>query len=102
MVRHHYFSHVSRNGATLETRLRRAGYLRSARQWWAAEDIGWGRGTPSSPRGIVRLWMHSPPHRAALLDPKMREIGMGVAPGAPSGSNRNAGTYVMDLGRRGR
>jgi uncharacterized protein YkwD len=102
MVRRHYFSHVSLNGTSLEGRLRRAGYLNSVRAWNVSEDIGWGRGDPASPRHMVRNWMHSPPHRLALLDPKMREIGMGVAPGAPSGSNRNAGTYVMDLGLRRR
>jgi uncharacterized protein YkwD len=102
MVRHRYFSHVSLSGATLEKRLRRAGYLKAAGVWNVSEDIGWGRGDPASPRRMVRNWMHSPPHRQALLDPKMREIGMGVAPGAPYGSNRNAGTYVMDLGLRRR
>jgi uncharacterized protein YkwD len=103
MVRRHYFSHVSLSGTTLEGRLRLAGYLRrSVRSWTVSEDIGWGRGDLSSPRRMVRTWMHSPPHRLALLDPRMREIGMGVAPGAPSGAHRDAGTYVMDLGLRRR
>jgi uncharacterized protein YkwD len=48
---------------------------------------------------MVRNWMASPPHRAALLDPNMRDIGLGVAAGAPQGPHSNAGTYVMDLGR---
>jgi uncharacterized protein YkwD len=99
MVRRHYFSHVSADGATLERRLRRAGYIGSHRAWSAAEDIGWGRGAPASPRLMVRNWMASPPHRAALLDSKMLDIGIGVVAGAPQGSNSNAGTYVMDLGR---
>jgi uncharacterized protein YkwD len=99
MVKRRYFSHVSADGSTLERRLRRSGYLGSYRAWNVAEDIGWGRGDPASPRLMVRTWMASPPHRAALLDPKMRDIGMGVAAGAPQGSHRNAGTYVMDLGR---
>jgi uncharacterized protein YkwD len=99
MVRHRYFSHVSRNGTTLEGRLRRSGYLRSG-VFNVAEDIGWGMGNPASPRNMVRSWMASPPHRAALLDPKMREIGMGIVAGAPNGARHNAGTYVMDLGRR--
>jgi uncharacterized protein YkwD len=99
MVKRHYFSHVSADGATLERRLRRAGYIGSYRTWSASEDIGWGRGDPGSPSRMVRSWMASSPHRAALLDPKMRDIGIGVAPGAPQGTNGNAGTYVMDLGR---
>jgi uncharacterized protein YkwD len=99
MVRRHYFSHVSADGSSLVRRLQRAGYFRSYRVWSVAEDIGWGRGDPASPRVMVRNWMASPPHRQALLDPQMRDIGMGVVAGAPQGSNRNAGTYVMDLGR---
>lgn len=30
-------------------------------------------------RAAVRWWMHSPPHRANILDPNMRYIGVGVA-----------------------
>ena len=45
--------------------------------------------------------MASPPHRAALLDPRFREIGVGVALGAPRGGiTAPAATYVGELGVR--
>jgi uncharacterized protein YkwD len=28
-------------------------------------------------RGVVRMWMHSPPHRAIVLSPRYRAIGVG-------------------------
>jgi uncharacterized protein YkwD len=42
---------------------------------YAGETLG--RGT-MTPRGLVRLWMNSPPHRAVLLSPKPRRIGVGA------------------------
>jgi uncharacterized protein YkwD len=33
-----------------------------------------GRGLPSR---VIRAWLSSPPHRAALLDPRFRRIGVG-------------------------
>lgn len=44
---------------------------------YAGETLG--RGT-MTPRGLVRLWMNSPPHRAVLLSGKSRRIGVGATP----------------------
>ncbi len=43
---------------------------------YAGETLG--RGT-MRPRKLVRMWMQSPGHRAILLSPKPRRIGVGAA-----------------------
>ncbi len=104
MERRHYFSHVSRNGSTFVERIRRAGYLKRASTWVVGENLAWGAGAHrSTPRGIVAAWMNSPPHKRNILDSRFREIGIGVAEGAP---RRNvfglpAATYATSFGTRG-
>ena len=65
-------SHVSSDGGTLKTRLRKAGYKYRA----AAENTGRGFGTAER---AVTWWMNSPKHRINILYPEMREIGIGIA-----------------------
>jgi uncharacterized protein YkwD len=45
------------------------------------ENIAWGSGTYARVRTIIRLWMASPEHRANLLRPGYRRIGIGAAAG---------------------
>jgi uncharacterized protein YkwD len=97
MVRRHYFSHVSLSGSTFLQRIKRTGYLRRARSWSAGENIAWGSGGYATPRSIVRAWMNSPPHRENILNGRFREIGLGVARGAPRGGGA---TYVNEFGYR--
>lgn len=97
MVRRHYFSHVSLSGASFLQRIKRAGYLKRARSWSAGENIAWGSGGLATPRSIVRAWMNSPGHRANILNGRFREIGLGVARGAPRGGGA---TYVNEFGYR--
>ena len=102
MAVHNYFSHNSRSGASFVTRIRRAGYLRSARRWSVGENIAWGAGSRATPRSIMRSWMRSPGHRANLLARHYREVGIGIAPGAPVRSSfSSAATYATDFGVRG-
>ena len=42
--------------------------------------------------------MNSPGHRAIILPAAFREVGVGIAGGAPQGGN--GATYVLDVGRR--
>jgi uncharacterized protein YkwD len=44
---------------------------------YAGETLGRGSMTP---RKLVRMWMHSPGHRAVLLSSKSRRIGIGATP----------------------
>jgi uncharacterized protein YkwD len=83
MVRRNYFSHDSLSGHSFVDRIRRTGYLRSARSWSVGENLAWGSGSRGTPRSILSAWMASPGHRANILTRRFREIGIGVAEGAP-------------------
>ena len=82
--------------APFAARIRKAGY----RGYTLGEDLAWGSGTLGTARAIVAAWMHSPGHRANILNGRFREIGLGVARGAPVGGQDRAGTYVTDFGTR--
>ena len=99
MARGRFFSHNSRGGGSFVDRIRRTGYLARARSWFVGENIAYGSGTQSSPRSIGTAWMNSPPHRANILRPSFREIGIGLASGTPAG--QGGATYTTDFGRRG-
>jgi uncharacterized protein YkwD len=95
MTAHHYFAHGDFVG-----RIRSARYLRGARGWTVGENIAWGSWDYATPKSIVRGWMHSPPHRANILNARFREIGIGVSRGAPVGGQQRAATYGTDFGTR--
>ena len=79
-------SHVGSDGSNLTQRLRRQNYLIRT----AAENTGWGFADADRAMGF---WMKSPGHRANILNPAMKEIGLGLADGSrPS--------WVMVLGAR--
>jgi uncharacterized protein YkwD len=105
MARRNYFSHLGQDGDTLSDRLRQAGYGRPGDGWRAGENLGWGTGDRATPNALVDAWLASPGHRRILLSDAYREIGVGVAGGAPrqTGSGLPGATYAMDLGtiRRG-
>jgi uncharacterized protein YkwD len=43
----------------------------------AGENLAWGTGTAGSAHAIVAAWLASPEHRANLLRPSFRRIGVG-------------------------
>jgi len=101
MARHNYFSHDSPNGGTFVDRIRRVGYLRGAKRWAVGENIAWGSRNRATPRSIIEAWMESSGHRANILSGSYREIGIGVARGAPvAGGAESAATYATDFGMR--
>ena len=100
MVRRNFFSHDSPGGSTPAHRIRRTGYLRGARSWAVGETIAWGTGHLATPTSIVRGWLQSPEHRAILLDGRFRELGIGIAIGAPNEGGHGA-TFTGDFGTRG-
>jgi uncharacterized protein YkwD len=104
MVRQRFFDHTSPGGSTMVSRIRSSRYLRDVGSWSVGENLAWGTGTLATPRATVRAWMHSADHRANLLDPRFRDVGIGVAEGAPEAlePNEAGGTYVTDFGRRAR
>jgi len=100
MVVNDFFSHRSSNGQTLGPRLRRYGYNSSGcLSWRVGENIAWGTGGYRAPEMVVRLWMNSPPHRRAILDPAFWDIGVGRRSGTFRG-RRDAVLTTVDFGRR--
>jgi uncharacterized protein YkwD len=49
------------------------------------ENLAWGTGSRASARSIVRAWLASPGHRANLLRPGFRRIGIGARVGTFQG-----------------
>ena len=101
MVRHTFFAHDSAvDGSSMSSRIRRADYLRGAKGWRIGENLAWGSRDRATPRNIVQAWMKSPPHRANILSHGFREIGIGIAAGAPVKVDGRAATYTTDFGAR--
>jgi uncharacterized protein YkwD len=101
MVRRKFFSHVTPGGSTVHSRVRRTGYLARARSWALGETLAWGEASNATAAALVNALMHSPPHRAIILDRGFREVGVGIAFGVPEpGSHAAGATIALDFGRR--
>ena len=87
MLRRGYFAH----GATTD---RLARYIQGAGV--VGETLAWGSGTYKSPASTVRSWLESPSHRALLLDPHFRYVGVGSR-GGPFQGERWARVYTADF-----
>jgi uncharacterized protein YkwD len=101
MVRRDYFAHDSLGGGTFVDRIRRTGYLRGASRWTLGENLAWGTLSSSAPRAITAMWMNSPGHRANILNRSFRDVGIGLAIGAPGVGGGPAATYATDFGVKG-
>jgi uncharacterized protein YkwD len=104
MVRRSFFDHVTPGGETLTERIREdTRYLTGALSWEIGENLAWGTGRLATPTQIVRGWMRSPGHRRNILHRGFREMGLGVALGAPTSASAASGaaTYANQFGRRG-
>jgi uncharacterized protein YkwD len=67
--------------------------------WHIVEDMYSGSGPPlDTPRAAVAWWMNSPRHRANILDQQATDIGIGIAPGTPTGATGHI--YTVDFGWR--
>jgi uncharacterized protein YkwD len=89
MGRRGYFRHTSYDGTPFWKRVRSFYPSLGYRTWSAGENLLWASAGISARDG-VRLWMHSPGHRANILNPAWREIGISArsfaaAPGAYQG-----------------
>ncbi len=103
MVRERFFDHVSPAGSTLTSRVRGGtSYLRGrVSSWSLGENLAWGSDDFATPSKIVRSWMNSPGHRRNILNRRFRQIGIGVAIGAPDDvRGRPAATYTTNFGSR--
>jgi uncharacterized protein YkwD len=96
MVRRRYFAHDSLSGAEFSDRIHRTGYTRG--RWWRlGENLGWGGGSQATPAAMVAAWMDSPGHRVNVLG-QFREIGVGLALGAPRPDQAQSATYATEFG----
>ena len=100
MVERKYFSHTSPGGVSFVDRIMRQDYVNPGEGWTLGENLAWGSYQLATPKSIVRSWMHSPGHRANILNSKFREIGIGVVTGAPVSGTENAATYSTSFGTR--
>lgn len=94
MRRRGYFEHRSPGGSTPKIRARRAGY----RGALVGETIALSIGSRASAAAVVRSWLRSPGHRDVLLDPRMRDAGVGIAVGVQAGRGAAGTALVLDVG----
>jgi uncharacterized protein YkwD len=85
MLRDDFFGH----GPSIDV----AGGFRSA-----GETLAYHTGWDAQPRRTITRWMNSPGHRAVLLSPSFRWVGMGLARGRLGG--RVATVWVAHVGSR--
>lgn len=81
MAMHHDLSHSSSNGQSFAQRVWLATHARVIGETIAEVT---GRGPA---RTVVRTWLNSPPHRAELLSPSFRLMGVGIV--------RQGGTRIV-------
>ena len=100
MAQNGYFSHSSLGGSAFWSRVE--GKYGGPR-WRVGENLVWASPHLSAPQA-VEMWLNSPPHRANLLAPIWREVGLGAvhsdsAPGVYRGLA--ATILTADFGVRG-
>jgi uncharacterized protein YkwD len=84
-----YFAHNSADGTVFWKRIQHW-YAQGAYGYWSVgENLLWSAPDIGAP-GALQLWMNSPEHRANILDPNWREIGISAqhaaaAPGTYKG-----------------
>jgi uncharacterized protein YkwD len=97
-VRYRFMGHTSPKHGSLTQRYRRSGYHpRSGGRVAFGEILGMGSGRLSTPRRIVRAWMHTTIHRTVILYPRFRSLGVGIARGMPI-NRRRGRNFVITFG----
>lgn len=101
MVTEHFFSHETPDGKTVVDRVQPTGYIpANGNDWVVGENLAWGDGSLSTPQAIVNGWMNSPGHKANILAPDYKDIGLAVAQGSPTTQATGGTTYVNDFGAK--
>ena len=100
MAMRKFFEHRTPDGVQADARIVRQGYPPIL----VGENLAWGETVKSTPAVIVSMWMKSPGHRANVLDPGYREIGIGLAYEAPEAQPvpKAAAIYTTTFGAGGR
>jgi uncharacterized protein YkwD len=74
MMQHQYFAHGAVRGRVL---------AQGARGPVFGEDLAWGTGVTA--QRVVDQWLASPHHRAVMLRPGFRRVGLGISFGTFAG-----------------
>jgi uncharacterized protein YkwD len=104
MLHKGYFAHNSSNGDPFWKRIRSFYSMTGYGFWSVGENLLWTSGPATAGRSM-KAWMRSPEHRANILDPSWRQIGIATvseahAPGAFA--HRGVTVITTDFGvRRG-
>lgn len=94
MIAHQMLSHTGSDGSSVFQRVTRTGYRWRA----AAEALTFGASRRSMPYRLVAAMMHSREHRSILLARTYRDLGVGLALGAPTrGAAAAASTLTLDF-----
>jgi uncharacterized protein YkwD len=72
--------------------------MRSGGRWTVGENLAWGTADLSTARGLLNAWMNSPGHRANILKPAYREIGVAIAMGTPKSRDAPGATVATTFG----
>src|SRR5688500_15864785 len=83
MVRHGYLAHEAEGRPSLAGRVRLGGYFDGAATALFSENIGVAAIGGATARVLLDAWMLSPDHRANVLHPMFRDLGIGTAFAAP-------------------
>ena len=70
-----FFGHSSRDGSVFWKRVQRFYGRSSFGTWSVGENLLWAT-TGLDAAGALKLWMASPGHRANILTPRWREVGL--------------------------
>jgi uncharacterized protein YkwD len=90
MLHHNYFAH-----GNFGSRMHSFGVQGRV----TGENLAWGTGSAARSRVIVAEWLASPPHRANLLRPGFRRVGVGAVVGSFAGYSRAAVVTADFAGR---
>jgi uncharacterized protein YkwD len=86
MLKYNALSHSSFDGSSFSTRLQRAG---KRRQY--GETLAWApNGAGVNAKSLLRLWLNSAPHRAVLMNGRLRRVGVGRVYGSLGAQRGNA------------
>jgi uncharacterized protein YkwD len=93
MLREDCFKHRCQGEPALGKRVKRSGYLKGAKHYYFAEDIGFDR----TPKRMIQRVMNDRYNRRNILNPDFRDIGVGAGWGAPKKSRDDSkyATYTI-------
>jgi uncharacterized protein YkwD len=102
MLQDGYFAHSSADGSSFWKRIQHYYPSGAYHVWSVGENLVWSGGALDA-TGALNLWMASPEHRANILSPRWREIGISALSetGAPGAFGGDSVTLVAtDFGAR--